>query len=60
MGFIAGLIAIAVAILATFLLRAKNGLEKSFARNWLALIGVTMAIMTLFIAGVAAVITNWS
>jgi len=59
MGVTGGLIAIALAIGLTFLLKAKGLEEKAFARNWLALVGVTMAIMLLFIAGVAAVITSW-
>jgi hypothetical protein len=60
MGFTGGLIAVAIAGALLFLLKARNGVEKPFARNWMALIGVTMAIMLLFIGGMAAVITNWS
>ena len=60
MGFTGGLIAIAVAIALTLALRPKGLEEKPFARNWMALVSVSMLIMLLFIAGVAAVITNWS
>ena len=60
MGVTGGLIAIALAIGLAFSLKAKGLEEKPFARNFLALVGVTMLIMLLFIAGVAAVITNWS
>ena len=59
MGLTAGIVALIVALVATFLLRAKNGEEKPFARSWMALVGVTMTVMALFIGGVAAVITNW-
>ena len=60
MGFTGGLIAIAVAVALTLALKPKGLEEKPFARNWMALVGVTMAIMLLFIGGIAAVITNWS
>ena len=59
MGFTGGLIAVVIAVVLMFLLKAKNGVEKPFARNWMALIGVTMTIMVLFIGGVAAVLTDW-
>ena len=59
MGFTGGLIAIAVAVGLLFLLKAKNGVERPFARNWMALVGVTMSVMVLLIGGVAALITNW-
>jgi len=59
MGFTGGLIAIAAAVALTLALKARGLEEKAFARSWMALVGVTMAIMLLFIAGVAAVITNW-
>jgi len=59
MGVTGGLIAIALAIGLTIFLKAKGLEEKPFARNFMALVGVTMAIMLLFIAGVAAVLTNW-
>ncbi len=58
MGFTGGLIAIAVAVALTLALKAKGLEEKPFARNWMALVGVSMAIMLLFIGGLAAVITN--
>jgi len=60
MGVTGGLIAIALALGLTFFLKAKGLEEKPFARNFMALVGVVMGIMLLFIAGVAAVITNWS
>jgi len=60
MGVTGGLIAIAVAVVLTLALRPKGLEEKAFARNWMALVSVSMVIMLLFIAGVAAVITNWS
>ena len=59
MGFTGGLIAIAAAIAVIFFLRPVNGVERAFARNWMALVGVTMAAMMLFIGGIAAVITSW-
>jgi hypothetical protein len=59
MGFTGGLIAVVISVVLMFLLKAKNGVEKPFARNWMALIGVTMTIMVLFIGGVAAVLTDW-
>jgi multisubunit Na+/H+ antiporter MnhB subunit len=60
MGFVGGLIAMAIAVVLLFLLKAKNGVEKPFARNWMALITATMAIMVMFIGGLAAVLSNWS
>ena len=60
MGFTGGLIAIAVAVALLFALKTKGLEEKPFARNWMALVGVTMVIMLLFIGTFAAVITNWS
>ena len=51
--------AIAAAIAVIFFLRPVNGVERAFARNWMALVGVTMAAMMLFIGGIAAVITSW-
>ena len=60
MGFTAGLIAIAAAIAVKFFLRPGNGVERAFARTWMALVGVTMAAMILFIGGIAAVINSWS
>jgi uncharacterized protein YhhL (DUF1145 family) len=59
MGFTGGLIAVAIAVALMFWVKAKNGVEKPFARNWMALIAVTMLIMILFIGGVAAVLTDW-
>jgi uncharacterized membrane protein len=59
MGSTGGLILIALAIGLLFALKAKGLEEKAFARNWMALVGVSMGIMLLFISGVAAVITNW-
>lgn len=59
MGFAGGLIAIALAIGLIFALKAKGLEERAFARNWMALVGVTMGIMLLFIGGVAGVISNW-
>ncbi|TMJ02617.1 MAG: hypothetical protein E6G97_12380 [Alphaproteobacteria bacterium] len=58
MGFTGGLIAIALAVGLTLLLKARGLEEKAFARNWMALVGVTMGIMLLFIGRVAAVLTN--
>ena len=54
MGLTGGLIAIVLAVGLTIVCRARNGEERPFARNWMALVGVTMAVMTLFIAGLAA------
>ncbi|MGB9364774.1 MAG: hypothetical protein WCE79_02045 [Xanthobacteraceae bacterium] len=59
MSFTGGLIAIAAAVALTLALKARGLEEKSFARNWMALVGVTMGIMLLFIGGLAAVLTNW-
>jgi len=59
MGFTGGLIAVVIAVVLMFLLKAKNGIERPFARNWMALITVTMVIMILFIGGVAAILTDW-
>lgn len=59
MGFTGGLIAIAAAVALTLALRAKGLEEKPFARNWLALVGVSMGIMLLFIGGLAAALSNW-
>jgi hypothetical protein len=56
MGFTYGLAAIAAAVTLTFVLRPKDGVERAFARNWLALIGVTMSIMLLFIVGIILII----
>lgn len=60
MGFTGGLVAVAISVALMVLLKAKNGVERPFARNWMALIAVTMAIMILFIGGIAAVLTNSS
>lgn len=51
MGFTAGLISIAFAAILLFFVKAKDGVEKPFARNWISLIGVTMTIVLLLIAG---------
>ena len=59
MGFTGGLIAIAAAIAVMFFLGPVNGVERAFARNWMALVGVLMFVMMLFIGGIATVITNW-
>lgn len=59
MGFTAGVIGVVAALALLFLLKAKDGVERPFARNWMALVGVVMTIMTLFVAGLAAMITNW-
>jgi hypothetical protein len=56
MGFTGGLIAIALGAVLLFLVKAKNDVAKPFAQNWMALIAVTMAIMLLFIGGLAAVL----
>jgi hypothetical protein len=56
MGYTYGLAAIAAAVTLTFILSPKDGVERAFARNWLALIGVTMGIMVLFIVGVILII----
>jgi hypothetical protein len=53
-----GILAIVLAVALTIALKAKAGVERPFARNWLALVGVTMTIMALFIAGVASVLTG--
>ena len=58
MGFTGGLIAVAVAVALTLALKARGLEEKAFARNWMALVGVTMIIMLMFIGGIAAVITT--
>ena len=60
MGLIGGLLAMAISVLLMFLAKARSGVERPFARNWMALISVTMVIMILFIGGIAAVLTNWS
>ena len=59
MGFTGGLIAIALAVGLMFALKAKGSEERAFARNWMALVSVTMIVMLLFIGGVAGLITNW-
>ena len=59
MGFTAGVIAVAAAIALMFFVKAKNGVERPFARNWMALVGVTMTFMMLLVVGVASIITNW-
>lgn len=59
MGFAGGLAALALAGALIFLLKAKNGVERPFARNWMPLVGVTMTVMVLLIGGLAALITNW-
>jgi len=41
-----------------FALKARGLDEKPFARNWMALISVSMGVSVLFIGDVAAVITN--
>ena len=56
MGFTGGLIAIALGAVLLFLVKAKGGVERPFAQNWMALVGVTMTIMLLFIGGLAAMI----
>ena len=56
MGFTAGLISIALAAILLFFVKAKDGVEKPFAGNWMSLVGVTMTIMLLFIGGLAAMI----
>ena len=56
MGFTGGLVAIALGAALLFLVKAKNGVEKPFARNWMPLIGVTLLIMLLFIGGLAAML----
>lgn len=58
MGYTYGLAAIVAAVGLTFILRPKNGEERAFARNWLALIGVTMTIMLLFIVGIILIMTG--
>jgi hypothetical protein len=60
MGTTGGLIAIVASIAILFFCRPKNGVERPFVRNWMALVGVTMVVMMLFVAGIAAIITNWS
>ena len=59
MGFTGGLVAVAIAVALMFLLKAKDAVEKPFARSWMALISATMMIMILFIGGLAAILTNW-
>lgn len=59
MGFIGGVVAIAAAIAVVFFLRPRNGVERPFVHNWMALVGVTMLAMMLFIGGIAAIITSW-
>lgn len=59
MGFTGGWIALAAAIGLLLALKARGLEEKPFARNWMALVSVTMAIMLLFVGGIAAVVSNW-
>ena len=47
-----------MAVVLTLALRPKRLEEKAFARNWMALVGVTLAIMLLFITGLAAMRTG--
>ena len=59
MGFTGGVIAVAAAITLMFFAKAKNGVERPIARNWMALVGVTMSFMLLLVVGIASIITNW-
>jgi hypothetical protein len=58
MTFTLGLAAMAAAVILVFVLKPKNGVERPFVRNWLALITVTMTIMGLFIVGIVSILAG--
>ena len=58
MGFTGGLVAIAASVVILLLAKAKNGVEKPFARNWMALVAVTMTIQILFMGGISLLLTS--
>ncbi len=58
MTFTLGLAAMVAAVILTFILKPKNGVERPFVHSWLALITVTMTIMGLFIVGIVSILAS--
>jgi len=53
-----GIIAILLSACLLYSLKAKDGVERPFARNWVALVAATMLVMGLFVGGAAALIVS--
>jgi hypothetical protein len=60
MTLIGGIAAVALSACLLFYFKARNGVERPFARNWILLIGAVMLVMSLFIGGAAGIFSSIS